>query len=78
MTQQKSISNEYQMEKISTLSNYILMLPILLQTTNMLTYTMSTLDSKSSYVHLGMLKHVELHCSINVFRLHIDGISVHS
>jgi len=33
----------------------------------MLTYTMLTLDSKSSYVHLWTLKHVELHCSINVF-----------
>jgi len=44
----------------------------------MLTYTMSALDCKSSYVHLWMLKHVELHCSINVFKLCIDGISVHS
>jgi len=43
----------------------------------MLTYTMLTLDCKSSYVHLGTLKHVQLHCSINVFKLHIDGISVH-
>ena len=42
------------MQKISTLFNYILTLPILLQITNMLTYTMLTLDCKSSYVHLGM------------------------
>ena len=46
--------------------------------TNMLAYTMLTFDCKSSYVHLGMLKHAELHCSVNVFKLRIDGISVHS
>ena len=44
----------------------------------MLAYTMLTFDCKSSYVHLGMLKHAELHCSVNVFKLRIDGISVHS
>jgi len=32
----------------------------------MLTYTMLTLYCKSSSVHLGALKHVEVHCSINV------------
>jgi len=53
------------MERISTL--YILSLPMLLRFTNGLTYTMLTLDCKSSYVHLRMLKHVELHCSISVF-----------
>ena len=55
------------MENISTLFYYILSLIMLLQFTNMLTYTMLTLDCKSSYVHLWMLKHVELHCSSNVF-----------
>jgi len=44
----------------------------------MLTYTMLILDCKSSYVHLWTLKHVELHCSISLFKLRIDGISVHS
>jgi len=66
------------MEKISTLFNYILALSVLLYMTNMLAYTMLTLDCKSSYVHLGMLKYGELHCSVNVFKLRIDGISVHS
>jgi hypothetical protein len=27
---------------------------------------------------IGMMKHVELHSSINVFKLRIDGISLHS
>jgi len=55
------------MENISTLFNYILSLLMLLKFTNMVTYTMLTLDCKSSYVHLWLLSHVELHCSINVF-----------
>jgi len=33
----------------------------------MLTYTMLTLDGKSSYVHPWRLKHVEVPCSINGF-----------
>jgi len=35
----------------------------------MLTYTMLTLDCKSSCVHLWTLKHVEVKCSINVFKV---------
>ena len=66
------------LEKISTLFNYISSLPMLLHVANTLAYTMLTLGCKSSYIHLRRLKHVELHCSINVFKLHIDGISVHS
>jgi len=33
----------------------------------MLTYTMLTLDCKSSYAHLWMLKHVVVQCSVIVF-----------
>ena len=54
------------MEEMSTECNYILSLPMLLQFTNILTYTILTADCKS-YVHLWTLKHIQVHCSINVF-----------
>jgi len=43
----------------------------------MLTYTMLTLDCKSSFVHLWMLKHVEVHCSINVFCVLMALVYIH-
>ena len=48
------------MEKIPTLFNYILSLPMLLYFRNMLTYTVLTLDCTSSYVHLWTLKYVDM------------------
>ena len=66
------------MEKISTLFNFVLSLPMLLWFTNMLTYTVLTLDCKYSYVRLWTLKHVQVHCSINVFCVLMALVYIHN
>ena len=67
------------MEEIPALFNHILSLPGLLQFTNMPTYTMLSLDCKSSYVFLldvGTRTGASL--KLIYFRLCLDGISVSS
>jgi len=44
----------------------------------MLTHTMLILECKFTYVHLWMLKRVEVNSSVRVFKSCLDGISVHS